>query len=110
MSLLSSDAGKIRPLILPQDTQLPSILYQRNYDITNTKDRYSGGEATVSITILTAEYLEGVTLAELVRSSLESYADPSINRIYLTAGTEAFVADAFMQSMTFILKARVIIP
>ena len=103
MALLSSNS-QIRPLVLPIDTVLPGVIYQRVFNLTNTKDGYGFGEATVSISVYSQDYGEGVTLAERIRHALVNFRDSEVRSIQLNSGTESFVEDAFLQTMSFSVK------
>lgn len=107
---VTSRVTKIFPVVASQEAKLPYISYGRT-GLTSVPQKSGQPVAdTVVITIdcYTSQYLEGVELAEIVRSLLDhkSYrlGDIVLRMCTLVDSAEDWQSDAFVQSLTFQVK------
>jgi hypothetical protein len=105
-NLLSSASGvtgytqAIYPLVIPENTALPAIVYKRYFDNEYTKDYFAGSNVTIELTVLTDSYVQGVDIADAVKLVFDG------NRIKLVNGNEQYMEGAYLQSLTFETKLR----
>lgn len=105
-------ADKIYPISTKTSTTFPFVVYKRN-SLTpeETKDRYNTGDVvTVEIVIASDNYLNSVTIAEVVRKSLESkrgkYGNFDVIDAWLSSADEDFIEDTFIQRLVFSFKTN----
>ena len=110
--MLEADAGikskvtRIYPIAV-DTAKLPYIVYRRKaLGVTPTKTGYPGADtAQIEVLCLTAQYSEGVELAESVRAALDckSYGGDGIRvrGISLQDASEDWTDDAFVQELVF---------
>lgn len=100
--------GKIFPLIIPENTSLPAIVIERNFTGNYTNDGQNWYDSTLTITILSVTYNEGVTIATLVDNILDNYrSEASGNHImdcHLESCDEGYQEDAFVQKLIYSVK------
>lgn len=116
-SLLSSDAGitrrvrKIFPVVA-DDAQMPYIAYRRvGLSINPQKLGLGADTVSMEVTVFTESYEEGVSLAELVRSALETYTSKEVcglhlRSCYLEASEETWGDDAYVQRLVFNVRIQ----
>lgn len=114
-SILLSDeevkkrANKVFPIVIDQ-AQLPYILYRRAALQHNpTKAGMPGADTvTMEVVCYTAQYAEGVELAEAVRSALDyrqvESGGVTMRSCTLADSEEGFEDDAFVQQLVFQVK------
>ena len=100
--------NKIFPLIAKEGTQYPLVIYTRdNVQTQYTKPIQGAWDNTVTISyhIYSDKYDNALEIANTIRAVLEgkrySDSDIIINEIELASCYEAFVDDAFMQTISF---------
>ncbi len=114
-SILLSDeevkkrTNKIFPIVIDK-AQLPYILYRRAaLEHNPTKAGLPGADTvTMEVVCYTAQYAEGVELAESVRAALDysqgESAGVRMRSCMLTDSEEGYEDDAFMQQLVFQVK------
>lgn len=97
--------NKIYPIIVEKDTTYPFIVYKRSsITPTYTKDFHLSDEVIVDIVCVSNSYTEGIDVAGLVRNTLEDKRIQGIQSIKLDSADEDFINDAYVQTLSFILK------
>jgi hypothetical protein len=98
-SAISAAVGtRIFPIIMPEETPLPAIVYDRSFSVQHSKDLAFLTDSTVNITILSATYASAVDIAAMVDSSLTGRG------FKLQSGSEIYQEGAFIQSLTFTFR------
>lgn len=107
------DVSRLTRKVFPvctDEAQLPYILYRRaSLQHDAVKGRFPGADTVqMEVVIYTANYTEGVELAEAVRSALD-YSErrsalPPLRSCTLTGGEEGYEGDAYVQELIFTLK------
>lgn len=107
---LKRRVNKIFPVVASIDAQLPYIRYCRTgQSATPQKDGQPCADtAVIVVECYTSQYLEGVELAELVRSLLDhkkgTVGDMRMRSCTLVDNAESWQDDAFIQELTFQVK------
>ena len=105
-SILSGNTGvttytqSIYPLVIPENTVLPAIVYKRSYDNEYSKDYYAGSTVAIELSVLSETYNQGVDIADAVKLVFDS------NNIKLISGNEQYLEGAYLQSLQFIARIR----
>lgn len=100
--------GKVKlfPLILPEDTVLPAVIYQRGFDNDpTTKDGQVISRSIFDFTIITLKYDEGVEIAQRISDVLDNKRTGTIIGMKLASGAENYTEGAFIQNLTFNVHA-----
>lgn len=102
-------AEKIFPLLANADTTFPFIVYSRDSLLpTYTKDYLTNNTASITIIVVSDEYVESLEIANAVRHALEGYrykdSTIDIHPIRLQSLTEETMDDAYIQRMQFTLQ------
>lgn len=101
--------NKIFPIVIDK-AQLPYILYRRAaLQHTPSKAGMPGADTvTIEVVCYTAQYAEGVELAECVRAALDysqgATSDMRLRSCMLTDSEEGYEDDAFLQQLIFQVK------
>jgi len=85
---------RIYPLIAPEGTEAPFLLYERAFENQYTKDGLANSNSTISITIISDKYQETIDIATATFNALKSEAK-------LMSGVEAYAEGAYIQNLTF---------
>lgn len=98
-------AKKVFPVV-EDSAELPYIVYRRTQFEQDPTKQFRGPDAvTIEVLCYTADYTEGVELAEAVRSALDyakGEADGLVMRsCYLSDSEEAWQDDAYVQQLIF---------
>lgn len=117
-SILSGDTlvksyvnDKIFPIFAPDETLNPFIVYtRRNVDANYSKDGLAYDDTNITITIVSDNYTECITIANAVRLALE-LKEGDYNGIYiyqslLSSSTEDYGIDGFITILEFTIKCR----
>jgi len=111
-SILSQDqavsaliGSKIYPLIAPEGTELPYVLYQRSFRNGNSKDGRTGSESSINIGIFAKSYVNSIDICDAIEKALTGYRDGEVKSITLDSGDEQFQVDAFIQGLIFTVKS-----
>ena len=111
-SILSNDSevnslvgNRIYPLILPENTALPCVVYERTFLNSYTKDYRVFSDNTVSLTILSEDYATSIDIAGAVDNALKNYQDAIIKSVKQTGGSEVYVEGAYIQKLDFEIRA-----
>lgn len=102
---------KIYPIFAPDEVLTPFIVYERkNVNATYSKDGYCYDDCTVVVNIVSNNYLECITISELVRKALElktgTFNGISIYSVLLNNVSEDFGVDGFNTSLEFAVKCK----
>lgn len=97
-------ADKIFPLVIPEGTNLPCIVYSREFENNHTKDYYTSSNCTVNITIISEKYQEGIDIQYAVNNTLKDHYSSNVKNISLMNGNETYVEGQFIQSLNFTVK------
>jgi len=116
-SLLTSSAStvstyvnrKVYPLVIPENTALPVIVYERNSDIEYTRDGAGISSSAVDVTVLSEDYKESVDIAQAVHNTLDMYSGSvsgnNIINIRLVTVNETYAENAYIQKLTYEIKS-----
>lgn len=104
--------GKVFPIAVydPSTAGLPYVAYRRSgMEQAPSKAGYPGADAVrVEVCAYSAGYEEGLALAEAVRRALEAGARSAggltMRSCVLADSEESWEDDAFVQSMTFVIR------
>ena len=102
-------ANKIKPAIAQTEVTFPLVTYTRDsIYVDYTKDFYNGWKniVTVSFTVYTEDYDEGLEIINIIRNKLEGrklyFPDElTSEEIIVMAAQETFDNDIFIQQITF---------
>lgn len=107
-SVLAVSLGtRVFPLVAPDGTTFPFVVYTRAnvYPNTQTKDGWVDDRVSFQITIASEKYNESATLANRVRDLFEnckiSNSSLEIYDIKLTSITELFQDNTYIQTLYF---------
>ena len=112
--ILSNDAAlqaavtKVFPVVADEAT-LPYVAYRRGkMEQTPTKSACGADTVTVEVLCFGSTYTESIDVAELVRSALDhvqhTVGGLTMRGCVLTDAEEMWQDDAYVQSLTFIVK------
>ena len=106
---ISHRVTKIFPVIAAQEATMPYVCYRRTKTLPNpVKVGHSADTAEMCVHCYTAEYGEGVELAEAVREALDGcqcrVGSLNLRSCTLTGGQETATDDAFVQELIFTVK------
>jgi len=81
------------PLVIPEDTQMPVIVYNRTVDYSDDNSDTTIGVATIELEVLTGNYKEGIDILNKLYSSLlgKGYSPEGI--------TEDFIDGVYIQKL-----------
>lgn len=96
---------KIYPLVIPEGTTLPCIVYERSYENKYTKDGLAYSNSTVNITIISDNYKKTIEISEAAFTALNMYRGGNIQSITLDSGNETYAEGAFIQNLTFDVRS-----
>ena len=97
VNLVGKDAQgnvKIFPVIIPEKTGLPCVIYERSFDNVNTKDGIAGSNSTINITVMAEKYIDTINICTAVHEAL-------VDDAALESGAETYIDGAFLQSLVF---------
>lgn len=95
---------KIFPLVIPEGTILPCVVYSREFENTNTKDFLASSESFFTITILSEKYEEGINIQSAIYDVLKEYRSETVRGIILNSGNETYAEGQFIQNLIFKVK------
>jgi hypothetical protein len=97
--------AKIYPLVIPEFTLLPCIVYERQSDLEYTRDGGATSTSVIDVTVLSEDYTETINISVAVYNALNNYkgiaAGINIKDIRLTSCSETYAESAFIQRLTF---------
>lgn len=111
-SITSKVGRRIFPIVAPDETKFPFIVYTRAnaYSSIYSKDGFLGDKASFQISIASDKYTESVQIANDVRKNLEnkyiSSGDLKIDEIRLVSSAESFSDDTYIQTLYFDCEAE----
>jgi len=92
---------KIYPLIIPEGTSLPCVVYQRNYENKYTKDGLGTSDSNIDISVIALDYEEAINISNAVFNTLSGASNDTVKDIRLVSGNEVYAEGAFIQNMMF---------
>ena len=102
---------KIYPIFAPDEILVPFLVYERRNIVPSyTKDGLLYDEVGITINIVSADYSDGIEIANIVRSALElksgDYSGVHIYRTELINSSEDYGVDGFIQTIDFTFKCK----
>ena len=109
--LVSYIGDKVYPLIADTSTTYPFIIYRRSAIVNSSTKDDADESVNVEIYIVADKYDESVSIAGLVRKSVEHRQgtfenDLYIDDIIITDSSESYEGDAFVQYLTITIKTQ----
>lgn len=108
--LKSYIGDKVYPLIADTSTTYPFIIYRRSAIVNSSTKDDADESVNVEIYIVCDKYDQSISIAELVRSTLEhrkgNFEDLYIDDIIITDASESYEGDAFVQNLTITIKTQ----
>lgn len=99
--------NKVFPIVAPNETEFPFVVYQRTNVTGNrlTKDGIGEDNVMFTIYVLSNSYFESVDIADEVRNTIEKryMANDEIYmaETYMTGTTESYESATYIQQMQF---------
>jgi len=84
----------IFPLVMPEDTPLPAVVYSRLFENQYTKDGIANSNSAITILTISELYASGIDAADAVFEALKGDAR-------LIGGSESYENGAYIQTLTF---------
>lgn len=101
---------KIFPVIIPAETQLPTIIYERSAVSDYTRDQLNGYINTIDITVISDNYTEAINIADAVYNALKSYKGLvlgiNIVDVRIDSIAEIYAEESYMQKLSFTVRAN----
>ena len=97
--------AKIYPLVIPEKTTLPCIVYERSFTNENTKDGLSSSESIINLTVISLDYSNSIAISEAIHTALKNYTSATIRRLALSNGAETYLEGAFVQNLSYVVKS-----
>ena len=100
--------SKIYPLIIPQDVQLPCVVFERSGNAQYNRDGVTY-DTVIDITILCTNYAQSNDLAQAIFNTLNRYkgiiSDQTIIDVQLISINEIYQEEAYIQKLQFQVKS-----
>lgn len=100
----------IYPLVIPENTTFPCIVYERRTNPEYTKDGVYGDYTDVDITIIADTYSSSIEIAERIDTILNTYSgdilDISIDDISNTDVDETYSDGYYFQRLVYTIKSN----
>ena len=97
------------PIVAPENTEFPFILYERTFNSEYTKDGRAIDTGNIEIKVISESYSETIELAQQIVDALSAIQgevlDMYIYKCKLLSGEEFYQENAFSQKLTFEIKA-----
>jgi len=97
------------PIVAPEGTELPFIVYSRTFNSEYTKDGRAIDTGNIDMYVLSESYAETVTMAQQIDAALSAvqgdYTDMFIFKCKLLSGDEIYQDGVYIQKLTFEIKA-----
>ena len=110
LSTIPETTTRCYPLIAENSTNFPFLIYKRDSleRESLTKDGYGSDYVSVTVTIVTESYKEGLDIAQKVRQLLTlrsyNYNDKMTVTSNLTAAYESYEDNSYIQTLTFTMS------
>jgi len=106
------DAGlNCFPIVAPENSPLPLIIYERSFNADYTKDGRSFDTNNIDIYILSEDYKETITLSKQIEGLISAVKgavlDAFVIKSKLVAGAEMYQEGVYIQKLTFEVKTAV---
>lgn len=102
--------NKIYPIVIPENTLLPCIVYERSSTVEYSRDGAIYFDNSVDITILSTNYTEVINISTAVYNALNMYFGQvqgiNISDSRLSQIDETYANEAFIQKLTFTMKSN----
>jgi hypothetical protein len=116
-SILSSATGvtqyvglHIFPILVPEVTNLPCVVYERQGNDESNKDGHAIYDVEVYLTIIAKEYEATVNIAQACHDALSEYTgtagETNIMKCRFVNVNEVYAEEVYMQRLTFNVKCR----
>lgn len=101
--------NKIFPIVIPEKTDLPVIVYERNCSTEYTRDGIAVYSTNIDFTILSSDYTETITIGEELIKVFNNYSG-SVNGINIIntrveSINETFAENTYIQKLTLLIKS-----
>lgn len=107
--LNNSVENRIYPLVLPENTVLPAIMYERNGSIDYDAQGAYLYNYSITINVLSNSYSESIKLSNIINNIMSNYSENVNNYIvcssHLSNVNELFEGDVIVQQLTYSIKA-----
>ena len=106
-SITALAGNRLYPIVAThEDTLMPFIVFKRKSIVPSySKDGHVADACTVTITVLSKDYSESVTLLQAVRTTLEDrrgeFAGIMLTSCRVVAATEMCDGETYVQELTF---------
>lgn len=115
-NLLSTNSGitakvgtRIYPIVMPENTVLPAIVYERSYINSYNRDGFIS-TTEIDVTVLTADYSDGIEICTLVDGVLNGYSGSisgsNVVDIQNQVGVETYAEETFLQKITYTITTN----
>lgn len=108
--LKSYIGDKVYPLIADTSTTYPFIIYRRSAIVNSSTKDDADESVNAEIYIVCERYDQSISIAELVRSTLEhrkgKFENLYIDDIIISDASESYEGDAFVQYLTITIKTQ----
>ena len=108
---LADNSIESYPIVLPENTALPAVIYERSFSSDDTKDGRGVDNNIIDIYILSEDYKESITLSLQIEALITAVKgivlDTHIFKSKLIAGAELYDSGVYMQKLTFEIKTAV---
>jgi hypothetical protein len=116
-SILSTNTGvttlvstNIFPLITPEITNLPCVIYERQGNDESTKDGHGTYDSQLYLTVIANDYSKSIDISQACYNALDGYTGTIDGTTFLKMRfqnvNETYAEDVFMQRLTFDIKSR----
>ena len=97
--------NNIYPLIIPENTPLPCIVYERRSNNDYSKDGLSLFDITVDLMVISEDYIQSIDVSNTVNSVLNGYKNSNIRGIKFVGIDELYSDGVFIQKLTYNIKS-----
>ena len=99
------------PIVVPENTPLPVVIYERSFSSDETKDGRGIDNNIIDIYVLSEDYKESITLSlqieDWITAIKGNILDTHIFKSKLIAGAELYDSGVYMQKLTFEIKTAI---
>lgn len=106
--ILKDNSIESYPIVLPEQTALPAVIYERSFSADDTKDGRGINNNTIDIYVMSEDYKESITLSLQIEDWITAIKGTVLGtKIFnsrLIAGAEMYNAGVYIQKITFEIK------
>ena len=103
--ILTDNSLACFPIVAPENSALPLIIYERSFDAEHTKDGRSLDTNNIDVYILSEDYKETITLSKQIEGLISAVKgtilDAFVIKSKLVAGAELYQDGVYIQKLTF---------